>query len=208
MYDTKNPKNRYSKKQLFKNKLKSALEGLCIMNSNEFLKQNWGGALVVVAVLVFIYLMFGPNRAETGQSNQSFLTDAGTNLAGVPDGSNYGSGGTAPSIQQPAQTGSGEPIQWCVLLDGANHIPDLFGEGIDNGGGGTNWHSNANDDPRGPHGVYSVNGKMVFFVKKSYLDQNNSTPLSAQLKTSAAGWRELTMSWDNIAGEQALVYVK
>ncbi|MBN2853910.1 hypothetical protein JXK06_00005, partial [Patescibacteria group bacterium] len=56
--------------------------------------------------------------------------------------------------QQPATATIGvEPIQWCVLLDGANHIPDLFGEGIDNNKGGTNWHSQGNDDPRGLHGV-------------------------------------------------------
>ena len=189
------------------------------MNSNDFIRQNYMGAVLLIVLLIFVYLMFGRSegnyQAESQQPTQSFLTDnAGTNLTGVP-GANYSDGlSTAPAVQQPqtgAQTGQArkEAIEWCVLIDGANHIPDLFGEGIDNGGGGTNWHSYANDDPRGPHGVFSEGGKMVFFVKKSYLDQHGTSPLSAQLKSNSIGWNnEPAMSWANIAGEQALVYVK
>jgi len=179
------------------------------MNSNEFLSKNWMGAVLLIVVVVFLYLSFGRrDRAEIAE-NPSFIYDnPGATLSpGYDAGSQIA---PAPGIQQPAQPAAtaGEPIQWCVLLDRANHIPDLFGEGIDNGGGGTNWHSYANDDPRGPHGVLMDGGKIVFFVKKSYLDRNGANPSTAELKTSALGWRALGMTWENIAGEPALVYVK
>lgn len=177
------------------------------MNSNQVLKDNWGVVLLVVVGLVFIYLMFGPDRnIDRTDTSQSFLTGDGTTGI-VNDGSNLGAS-VPPAVQQPTQTG-GEAIQWCVLLDGANHIPDLFGEGVDNGGGGTNWHSGGSDDPKGPHGVFSEGGKKVFFVKKSYLDSHGASPLSAQLKANVTGWNNaLTMTWANVGGEQALVYVK
>ena len=180
------------------------------MNSNDFIKKNWMGAALLIIVLIALFFTFGGGRVETGE-NRSFIGsdyDPGVTLS-----PGYDAGiqiAPAPGvIQQPVQPAtSGEPIQWCVLIDGANHIPDLFGEGIDNGGGGTNWHSYANDDPKGPHGVLMDGGKMVFFVKKSYLDRNGANPSTAELKTSALGWRALAMSWANIVGEPALVYVK
>lgn len=178
------------------------------MNTNQFIQKNWMGAIGLVVFLIFVYFMFGPDRNVADRNQSSFLTGDGTTEAGIGnDGTNLGT--SLPTTVPQPQAGAGEAIQWCVLLDGANHIPDLFGQGVDNGNGGTNWHSNGAEDPKGPHGVFTEeNGKTVFFVKKSYLDQNGASPLSAELKTNVAGWRALSMTWANVAGEQALVYVK
>ncbi len=182
------------------------------MNSNEFIQKNWMSALLLIVVVVFLYLSFGRrDRVETSD-NRSFIgSEHGDPATSLSPGYDAGSQiAPAPGVIQQPQTGARtEPIQWCVFLDGANYIPDLFGEGIDNGGGGTNWHSAGGDDPKDPQGVFTENGKTFFFVKKSYLDKNGSSPMSAQLKSNITGWNNpLTMSWDNIAGEQALVYVK
>ena len=184
------------------------------MNSNQWILKNWGAILLVVAVLIGAYLMFGPDRNAVDRADQpqSFLTGDGTTGI-VNDGTSLGTSLPPAAVQQPAPTGGSQPakaIEWCVLLDGASHIPDLFGEGIDNGNGGTNWHSDGNQDPKGPHGVFNENGKMVFFAKKSYLDQNGSSPMSAQLKSNITGWdNPLTvMTLRNVAGEPAWVYIK
>ncbi|MBN2854057.1 hypothetical protein JXK06_00785 [Patescibacteria group bacterium] len=188
------------------------------MNSNEFIKKNWMGAILLIVVLTFIFFTFGRNKTQMqtiADANRSFIgADYGSTAnAGVSDGSVMSPVTepivTQPATQQPATTTiSAEPIRWCVLLDGVNHIPDFFGEGIDNKVGGTDWHSQGNDDPRGPHGVVTENGKKIFFVKKSYLDSHRASPSTFALKTNAAGWRELPMTWAKIAGEPALVYVK
>ncbi|NCN21880.1 hypothetical protein GW758_03440 [Candidatus Falkowbacteria bacterium] len=184
------------------------------MNANQWIKNNWGAILLVIAVVVAGYFFFAPDRNTVrSDESQSFLTgDVTTGIHDLRVEDASASVGTsapaATAVQAPQTGGAGEAIQWCVLL-GANHIPDLFGEGIPNGGGGTNWHSGGADDPKGPHGVFNENGKMVFFVKKSYLDQNGASPMSAQLKSNVTGWNNpLPMTLSNVLGEQAFVYIK
>lgn len=175
------------------------------MNSNQVIKENWM-SVVLLIVLVVVVLIFTVGR-DRGQ-RQSFIDQPAASVGSYGDNIVTTPAPSLAPVQTSASATAAEAIQWCVLLDGANHIPDLFGEGIDNGGGGTNWHSYANDDPKGPQGVIMDGGKMVFFVKKSYLDSHGVVPSTAALKTSIAGWAPLTMSWASIGGEPALVYVK
>lgn len=181
------------------------------MNANEFIQKNWMGAVLLIIVLGFAYVMFGPvPTVDRTDTSQSFLTGDGTTDIRVEDGS-ASVGIPSENVQQPAQSGAaGTLTRWCVLIEN-NHVPDLFGEGIDNGVGGTDWHSYGNDDQKGPQGIVTENGQMIFFVKKYYFDQHGVTPSTVALKASIRGanWTlPLPMTEKNVAGEPAWVYVK
>lgn len=183
------------------------------MDSNKWIRENSILSIVIGIVLItlFIYLLFG-------RSAQKVVTTSDSRESSFFQGSNLISEASPevvnglPLAEPPAATAntnsSEQVIEWCVLIDGVNHIPDFIGQGEDNKIGGTNWHSLGNDDPKNPYGTVYEDGKLIFFVKKTYLDQHRLTINNPQVKSNYIGWsRTGTMDWVNFAGEPALVFI-
>lgn len=183
-----------------------------MINSNAFIQKNYIGAILLIVVLIFLFFTFGRKTQvrTVADSSRSFIgTDYGDAGNAVVNDGSIMSPVAEPIMNQPvAQNTANDVIWWCGLMDGANHIPDYFGEGFDNHVGGTNWHSYAKDDPKGPQGIVTENGKTIFFIKKSYLDSHGASPVSMYLKSKMTGNNPIPMTWAKVAGEPAWVYVK
>jgi hypothetical protein len=151
-------------------------------------------ATIAILVIAVIFLVFTGNRtSSSSSSSRSVMVEQAV-------------------ISQPISSGtatvaaSTDVITWCVQLDNnpGGHIPDLFGQGVKNKYGGTDWWVEKNADGTENTGR-TADG--CYFIKVSYLNQNNCPTFSVmELKSSEFGWVKVPLTLGTINGESAYIY--